>query len=65
MNCPNCDGELRPINKTADGYPIEECDKCNTFALLPVGEEPPLRRILRALHEVGCEPGSVTPTRRE
>jgi hypothetical protein len=21
------------------------------------GREPPLRRVLRALHEVGCEPG--------
>ena len=57
--CPNCDdGVIRQTSERADGYPIEECNNCNTFALIPVeGKEPPLRRILCALHEVGCEPG--------
>jgi len=57
--CPNCDGGvLRPVGKVVDGYPVDECDKCNTFSLNPVdGRERPLRMFLRALHEHGFEPG--------
>jgi hypothetical protein len=61
MKCPHCaEGFLVPTGKAADGYPVDECDHCNTFSLFPVpGREPPLRRVLRALHEVGCEPGMI------
>lgn len=57
--CPNGCGAMRLSGRAADGYPISQCDFCNAFALNPVpGREPPLRRVLRALHEVGLEPGS-------
>jgi len=59
--CSECQvGHLLPTGKAANGYPIEACSHCNAFALLPVeGREPPMRAFLRALHEVGCEPGMV------
>ena len=61
--CPNCPaGFLRCTEKEVKGYPVEECNNCNTFALLPVvGLEPPSRMILRSLHEQGCEPGKERP----
>lgn len=57
--CPNGCGIMRFSGKTADGYPMSQCDFCNWFSLNPVpGREPPLRRVLRALHDLGHEPGS-------
>jgi hypothetical protein len=61
MKCPNCqDGHLLANGKAADGYPMEECDVCRTFALVPIeGREPPVRMFLRALHDCGSEPSIV------
>jgi len=57
--CPECKvGYFIPTDLSVKGYPVEECSYCNAFALLPVaGREPPMHAFLRALHDVGCEPG--------
>ena len=58
-SCPHCDdGVIAPTGRTIDGYPVEECDTCNTFCVLPVdGRDAPIVRIRRALHAVGIELG--------
>jgi hypothetical protein len=59
--CPYCGvGRFVPTGESAEGYPLEECNFCNAFSLCPVpGREPPMRRVLRALHNVGIEAGKL------
>lgn len=62
--CPNCDGgTIQATGKTADGYPMLQCDTCNTFGFAPVdGMESPVTWIRRTLHERGIEMG-LAPAR--
>jgi len=65
--CPHrTDGYFKPETYTVQGYPMQECDSCNTGQILAVhGREPPCRMFMRALHEQGLELGRKVVGRDE